>query len=85
MNYVVIELQTTAEGITSTIVTTYENKEQAESKYYTILSFAALSNLFIHGASIIMADGTPYMHYSYRRDEVFNNANTPEPIEAEGE
>lgn len=85
MNYVVIELQTTAEGSTATIVTTYESREQAESKYYTILSFAALSNLYIHGAAIIMADGTPYMHYSYRRDEMFNNSNTPEPIEAEGE
>lgn len=85
MNYVVMEIQTDANDNTATIVNVYDNAAQAESKYYTILAAAALSNLFIHSAVIIMADGAPYMHYSYRRDEIYNAAHQPEPEPEETE
>ena len=85
MNYIVIELQTDANLVTSVLYTVYDNKDQAESKYHTILAYAAVNpNLFIHAASIIMPDGSPYMHSYYRRDEVYNNAHqAPEPEEPE--
>jgi hypothetical protein len=79
LNYVVIEIQTDANEHTATLVTVYDNLAQAESKYYTILAAAALSNLFIHSAVIVTADGSPYMHYSYRRDEIYNAAHPSEP------
>ena len=85
MNYIVLELQTNAEGTTSVITTVYDNKEQAESKYHQILMYAAVGSLFIHGAAIILSDGTPYMNYSYRRDEVFNEEEPEETIEPQGE
>ena len=84
MNYIVLEIQTDGNGTTSVLSTIYSDKDQAESKYHTILAYAAVGNLHIHSAAIIMADGTLYMHDSYRRDEVFNN-QPEEPEQPEGE
>ena len=49
--YIVIELQTT-NGVTSNIVNSYENRNEAESKYHQILTAAAISNVNTHAAAI---------------------------------
>ncbi len=54
MNYLVIELQTTA-GTTANIVTQYNNLPEAEQKFYLVCSSAAVSNVDTH-AAILMAD-----------------------------
>ena len=51
--YLVIELQTNAEGIVSNIVLQYNNLAEAWAKYYTILSFAATSAVPVHCAVIM--------------------------------
>ena len=63
--YIVIEVQTNEEGKASTIVTSYDNPAQAESKYHTILAAAAVSTVPKHGAVILQDDCTPVMWYSY--------------------
>lgn len=52
MNYTVIELQTT-NGVTSTITNSYISKNEAEQKFHSILSAAAVSSVDIHAASMI--------------------------------
>lgn len=51
--YIVIELQTNADGAIGNIVTAYNSREQAFSKYHTILSAAAVSALPCHAAVIL--------------------------------
>ena len=69
MSYIVIELQTT-NGTTSNIVTTHATRQEAESKYHLILSAAAVSNVPLHAATILTADGFQLMHQAYTHEAV---------------
>ena len=53
--YIVIEIQNS--GTASTIVSTYDTLNEAENKYHTILAYAAISNVPIHGATILTGTG----------------------------
>ena len=64
MSYIVIELQTT-NGTTANIVTTHATREEAESKYHTVLAAAAISNVEIHAATILTPDGFQLMAKAY--------------------
>ncbi|MBR4687107.1 MAG: hypothetical protein IKP01_02235 [Bacteroidales bacterium] len=57
MKYIVIELQTAANGAVANIVTSHDIREQAESKYHQILSSAAISELPCHAAVIMDSEG----------------------------
>lgn len=57
MNYITIELQTNDQGQTTNIVTAYDNLPQAQSKYFTILAAAAVSNVQQHAAVILDETG----------------------------
>ena len=50
--FTVIELQTT-NGTTAAITSTYEDENQAYQKYHQILSYAAVSEVDIHSASVL--------------------------------
>ena len=66
MKYIVIELQKiTEDADISTIVTTKNTKEEAESTYYSILASAAISTIPVHGAIIIDEMGNPIKNNSY--------------------
>ena len=54
MTYYVIEFQTGASN--AALVTTYNNRPDAEAKYFTILAAAAKSAVPKHGAMIITED-----------------------------
>lgn len=64
--YIVIELQKNAEGVVSNIVTAYENLAEAESKYYAVLSAAAVSTIPVHSAIIVSEEGFPVKHQCYK-------------------
>lgn len=51
--YIVIELQTNASGQVSNIVSAYATIEAAYSKYFTVLSAAAVSSMPVHAAVIL--------------------------------
>lgn len=57
MKYIVIELQTAANGSVANIVTSHDTREQAESKYHTILAAAAVSSVPCHAAVIVDSEG----------------------------
>ena len=64
--YIVIELQKDANGVVSNIVTSYENLAEAESKYYSVLASAAVSNVPVHSAIIVSEEGFPVKHQCYK-------------------
>lgn len=64
--YIVIELQKNAEGAVSNIVTAFDTLEEAESKYYSILSAAAISKVPVHSAIIVSEEGFPVKHQCYK-------------------
>ena len=65
MKYCVIELQKNAEGVLTPLVSVHDTKEEAESKYHTILAYAAVSNLPVHSAVVLDENGCPVMYKSY--------------------
>ena len=56
MLYIVIELQSTGESV-STLTWSYETQEQAMAKYYSILAVAVTSSVPIHSAVILTDRG----------------------------
>lgn len=65
--YIVIELQTNTEGAVSNIVTSFNTLPEAESKYHSILAAAAVSEIPVHSAVIVSAEGFPVAHQCYKR------------------
>ena len=55
--YYVFELQTYGNGTGSAIPMSYDNLPAAESKYYLILSAAAVSSVYRHGAVLMTEEG----------------------------
>lgn len=58
MKYIVIELQTNANGTIGNLIWSFDNIDLAKSKYYAVLSAAAISNLPQHSCILIQNDGT---------------------------
>lgn len=54
--YTVIELQTN-NGVTAILTYQFNDRDQAESKYHNVLSYAAVSTIDIHAVSILDALG----------------------------
>lgn len=65
--FFVIEIQKANDGTWSHIVTMHEQREQAESKYYLVLSYAAVSELPTHGAVLFDDKGVYYQRQVYER------------------
>ena len=55
--FILIELQTNAEGQVGNIVTAYEDANVADSHYYQTLASAAISNVFIHAVTLLNERG----------------------------
>ena len=53
MKYIVIELQTNANGSVGNFVWAYDTKNTAEAKYHAVLSAAAVSELPYHACCIL--------------------------------
>lgn len=51
--FIVIELQTNDDGQVANIVTSYESRNEAESKYHSILAAAAQSDVRTHSAVVL--------------------------------
>lgn len=66
--YLVLEIQKDANGNLSTLITQHETLRDAQSKYHTILGFAAKTTLPRHGAAIIHEDGRTMEYKSFKSD-----------------
>lgn len=67
--FIVMEIQTLDNGQIGTLVNTYEDGLQAESKYHTILASAAISALPKHSAIILDEEGQSYASQCYKHGE----------------
>lgn len=96
--YYIIEIQQYADGTYGDIehFAWDEDPEKArlkaESKYYQVLSAAAVSELLSHAAILFSSEGFPYMHQCYKHAQPEPEPTPePEPVEpgpeepAEGE
>lgn len=79
--YIVIELQKANKDDSgaASIVNTYNDYNEAESRYYSILSYAALSQIFLHGAYLFSEDGHMIMNRQYVYEPEPEPQPTPEP------
>lgn len=57
MAYIVVELQTNANGVVGILSSAYEDRNSAENKYHTVLAYAAISELPAHAAVMLTNDG----------------------------
>lgn len=64
--YIVIELQKNNEGQVANIVTSHNSLAEAESKYYSILAGAAISEVPVHSAIIVSEEGFPVKYSCYK-------------------
>lgn len=69
MTYIVIELQTNADGTVANLVYAYTDRNEAEQKYHLVLSSAAVSQLPAHAAVLLTSDGRMLASQCYRHVE----------------
>lgn len=67
--YIVIELQTNADGVVGSLVYKYDSRDEAESKFHSILASAAISALPVHAAVMLTNAGTMVKSEFYRHGE----------------
>lgn len=65
MKWLVIELQTSDAGVVANIVTVHDTYLEAQQKYHQVLSAAAVSNVYMHGATILTNDGVAQEYRVY--------------------
>ena len=58
MKYLILEIQTAADGTVATLITQKDELSEAQSVYYTILAAAAISSLPLHAAVLMTNEGT---------------------------
>lgn len=64
--FIVLEIQTNTNGTVSMLPPIVKaSREEAESAYHSILSFAAVSALPMHAATLLANDGHEIMHQAY--------------------
>ena len=57
MQYLVIEIQTSADGKVATLITQKDDLNEATSVFYSVLSAAAVSSVPLHAAVLMMNNG----------------------------
>ena len=77
MSYLVVELQTYADGSVGHLEWSFANQAQAESKFHAVLSAAAVSEVTIHACSLLASDGRLLNRGCYE-----HGTPTPEEVEA---
>lgn len=72
MKYIVIELQKSTEGVVSNIVTEHPTLNEAESKYFSVMAAAAVSEIPVHSAIIVSEEALPVRHEFYNHQKTIN-------------
>mgnify|MGYP003305246420 CR=1 FL=1 len=70
--FIVIEIQTDSNNNVGTLVNSYNNQADAESKYHDILSSAAISQLKTHSAIILTEEAFELKHECYKHNAGVN-------------
>ena len=67
--YIVIDLQTNADGTVGNLVYKYDSINEAEAKYHSILASAAISSLPVHACVLLTNTGNVVKSEYYRHVE----------------
>lgn len=65
IKYMVVEMQTMADGSVSHLEWVFDTLAEAESKYHGVLSFAAISQLPLHTATLTTTEGALIASQAY--------------------
>lgn len=68
MAFIVVELQTTG-GTTTVLTTTHDTYAAAQSKYHTVLAYAAVSEVGKHAAALMREDGFVLAHEVFDHED----------------
>ena len=68
IKYIVIEIQTNADGTVGNLVSSHDTANAAESAYHTVLASAAVSALPQHAAVLLGSDGTLFASQCYKHE-----------------
>lgn len=71
--FIILELQTNTDGTVGTLINTYTEQNDAESKYHSVLASAAVSSLPKHTAFMLADDGRVV------KSECYTHEIEPEP------
>ncbi len=69
MKYLILEIQTNADGTIGTLITQKDDLNEAMSTYYTILAAAAISSLPLHAAVLMTNEGISLEWKAFDRRE----------------
>lgn len=69
MKFIVIELQSNADGTLGNFVFAFENREDAEAKYHTVAAAAAKSAVLVHTVVMLSRAGAMLKSESYTHAE----------------
>lgn len=77
--FIVLEIQKGDQ--VATLVSSYEDRNSAESKYHTVLSAASISSVPVHSAILMTDEGAPIKYESYAHPVPPNPDEEIEPEE----
>ena len=60
--YIILEIQTSADGTAAALVNTIEEENTAQSEYHRVLSAAAISNVALHACTLLDSTGAELAH-----------------------
>ena len=66
--FITIELQTNSDGTVGMLTDQFQTQNEAESKFHTVLGYAAASNLPKHACAIITEEGFIVRNECYMHD-----------------
>ena len=70
MKWLVIEIQTMANGTVANLVTAHDTEKLAESKWHTVMAAAAVSGLPVHSATLLDNFGNVVLSGSYSTEQI---------------
>ena len=70
MSYIVVELQTNSDGTVGNLVYSYDNRNEAESKYHAVLAAAAISALPVHSCALMSNDCVLLKQGCYKHETI---------------
>ena len=68
MKYIVIEIQTNQDGTVGSLVSSYDDRNQAESKFHSVMAAAAVSALPVHACQVMTNEGFTVNAGCYHHD-----------------
>lgn len=67
--YVVVELQKSDDNTISSLVSTHQTLQEAQSKFHQVLSYAAVSSLPLHSCILLNEDAYVIKTESYAHEQ----------------